>query len=284
MLLTTIDQFIAVVPTVGSEVDFEDLQPYVESAELWLKTNILGNTLYDAANNGSGSTSAAADADLLKLCRNVIGNHAYWDAIPFLDLQQTKSGFGVIQNNNLVPASKERVERLRTQCLIRRDNEVENLISFLEAHSAYHNAWKGSPAYSIISDCLIQTANELSIYAEWEGTRKDFLKLRPALIRETALRLDPVFSQDYINELVEKQRDDDLSGDDTKVIVQLKQALGCLVTGNTEAAEKIASDALRYIDKNIDSFETYKNSDEYEARTTTGFVNETTNTIFSSLY
>lgn len=284
MLITTIDKFIEIIPTIDSKVEYADLKPFIKIAEAWLKTNITGSTLYTAIDEGSQSTSAGKDEDLLFLCQNIICNHAYWVGIPLLDLQQTKSGFGVVQSNNLVPASKERVKNLRDQCLVNRDNGVEDLITYLESKTIYHTAWKGSPAYSIISDCLIQTATELSIYAEWEGTRKDFLKLRPALIRETAVRLDPVFSKDYIDELVEKQRDDDLSGDDAKVIVLLKQSLGCLVTGNVEAAEKVAYDALRYIDSNPESFETYLASEEYAARIATGFVNETTNTIFSSIF
>lgn len=283
MLITTIDKFVAIVPTAAGVKEFSDLQPYCQSAEIWLKTNILGKTLYEAISDSlESSTGAGSDETLVRLCRNVVCNHAYWDAIPFLDVVHSGSGFAVIQNNNLVPASKERVERLREQCLIRRDAEVENLIDYLEDNETYHDRWKGSPAYSILSDCLIQTARELALYAEWEGNRKDFLKLRPKMIQETMLKLEPVFSKDYIEELVEKQRDDDVTGDDLKVIVLLKYALGSLVSGNQPAAEKIAADALRYIDANLESFATYTESDEYIARTTAGYVNETDLPIFFS--
>ena len=220
---------------------------------------------------------------LLNFCCNIIANHAYWDAIPFLDVVHTNQGFAVISAQNKVPASKERVERLRSQCLVRRDNEVENLIDYLEQTAAYHNDWKGSPAYSILSDCLIQTARELEIYAEWTGTRKDFLKLRPKLIQETINLLEPVFSKDYIEELIEKQRDDDLNGDDLRVSILLKQSLGCIVSGNRDIAEKIVSDALRYIDENPDSFPTYFDSSEYSARSEF-YSNSTDDPIFSSLY
>lgn len=285
MILTTIDQFAAAVPTAVGVEKFEDVKPYLESAELWLKTHILGKTLYDSiAESLESSSGPGADAGLVKLCRNVIANHAYWDAVPFLDVVHTNQGFAVISANNKVPASKERVERLRAQCLIRRDSEVENLIDYLEQTAAYHDDWKGSPAYSILSDCLIQTARELEIYAEWEGTRKDFLKLRPKLVQETMTLLEPLFSKDYIEELIEKQRDDDLTGDDLRVAILLKQSLGCLVTGNKPAAEKVAFDALRYIDENPESFETYFESKEYAARAAATYQNTTDDAIFSSLF
>lgn len=279
MILTTIEQFIEAIPTAAEVENFDDLKPYCNSAELWLKNKVLGKNLYDAAN-----VVDFADADLLRLCRNVIANHAYWDAIPFLDLVHTNSGFGVISANNRVPASKERVERLREQCLIRRDNEVENLIDYLEITIVYHDSWKGSPAYSILSDCLIQTASELENYSEWTGTRKDFLKLRPKLIQETMLRMEPVFSSVYIAELIEKQRDGDLTADDRNVLVLIKQSLGCLVTGSIDTTHKIAADALRYIDANIESFATYYGSAEYAARILENYANDLESPIFSSIY
>ncbi len=284
MILKTIDQFTGAVPTAVGVDNFEDVKPYVDSAELWLKTHILGKNLYDSIiATIESSTGPGTDEVLLNFCLNVIANHAYWDAIPFLDVVHTNQGFAVISANNKVPASKERVERLRSQCLVRRDNEVENLIDYLEQTTAYHNDWKGSPAYSILSDCLIQTARELEIYAEWTGTRKDFLKLRPKLIQETINMLEPVFSKDYIEELIEKQRDDDLNGDDLRVSILLKQSLGCIVSGNRDIAEKIVSDALRYIDETPDSFPTYFDSSEYSARSEF-YSNSTDDPIFSSLY
>lgn len=283
MIIKTIDQFAAVIPTAVSVSDFKDLETYVRSAQVWLKNNVLGTDLYKSVDE-SQESSGGADQDLLALCQNVVANHAYYGAIPFLDLVHTNNGFGVVKNNNTAPASKERVERLRDQCLVRRDEEVENLIDFLEEHSEYHDLWKTSPAFTILSDCLITTAKELEQYAEWQGTRKEFLKLRPKLIQKTVSKLEPVFSKDYIEELIEKQRDDDISGDNLRVLIMLKQSLGGLITGNFEAAEHIAGDALRYIDNNPENFSTYFESSEYEAWIAEGYTNNAEDPIFSSLF
>ena len=232
MILKTLEQFTLAIPTAVAISNFTDVEPYVRSSEQRLKNRILGADLYTIV-----EAEDFADADLLHLCHSIIANHAFWDAAPFLDLVLTDSGFAVISATNKVPASKERVERLREQCLMRRDTEEELLIEFLELHPPYHDEWKGSPAYSVMTDCLIRTATELQQYGNWEGTRRDFLKLRPKLIHETMTRLEPVFSKDLIEGLIELQRDDDLSGDNLKVAVLLKYALGSLVNGNTEAAE-----------------------------------------------
>jgi hypothetical protein len=288
MILTTLDQFKTAIPTAVSLENFSDVETFLRDAELWIKNNVLGRDLYDSIVSSAESSTEDVDNDLLLLCQSVIANHAYWDAIPFLDLTHSNSGFAVIQSNNQVPASKERVERLREQCLIRRDSQVETLIGYLEDHSDYHDLWKGSPVYSIMTDCLIRTARELEQYGQWTGNRRDFLQLRPKLIQETMMRLEPVFSQSYIDELIEKQRDGDLTADDTKVLTLLKYVLGGLVNGNMEAAQKIAADALRYIDAAIIAdplrYATYQASQEYTARTTAGYENELESTIFSSLF
>jgi len=279
MILKNLEQFQKAIPTAVAIENFSDVEPYIRSAELWIKNQVLGKDLYDLVD---GDTFA--DEDLLQFCRSVIGNHSFWDAIPFLDLVLTNNGFAVISAQNKVPASKERVDRLRENCLVRRDSEVELLIAFLEDHPDFHDKWKGSPAYSVMTDCLIRTATELQQYGNWEGTRRDFLKLRPKLIQETMTRLEPVFSKDYIDELIKKQRDGDVTNGDLKIIVLLKYALGSLVNGNTEAAAKIAGDALRYIDKHPTDFATYAASGEYLARIAADYVNTTDATIFSSLY
>ncbi len=284
MILTTIDQFTRVIPTAAPVSEFNDLKAYVESAEMWIRTQILGETLYTMIEEMDESSTGTTDSSLCILCRSVIANHAFWEAIPFLDLVLTNNGFAVISANNKVPASKERVDRLRDQCLVRRDNEVELLIQFLEKNIKYHDAWKGSPAYTVMTDCLIRTATELKQYSQWTGSWRDFLQLRPKMIQETMLRLEPVFSKEYIEELIEKQRDDDPSGDDIKIIVLLKYAIGSLVSGNIEAAIKVAADAIRYIDSNLTAFPTYVSSSEYKARIAAGYVNTAGDPIFSSVF
>lgn len=282
MILKTLDQFKLALPTAVALSEFADIEPYVRSAEQRIKNRLLGKELYALLDENDSSTDE--HSELINLCLSVIANHAFWDAAPFLDLVLTDSGFGVISANNKVPASKERVERLREQCLIRRDSEEELLVEYLELNVSYHDDWKGSPAYSVMTDCLIRTATELANYGNWEGTRRDFLKLRPKLIHETMTRIEPLFSKNYIAELIEKQRDNDVTGGDINIIVLLKYCLGCLVNGNTEAAEKIAGDALRYIDENTTDFATYMASKEYLARIAPAYENTADAPIFNSFF
>lgn len=284
ILISNIKEFSDIIPTAVGVTEFDDVKTFVKSAESWLKLNVLGTKLFATVKNTLDSSTGVEDEILLTLCRNVVANYAYWDAIPFLDLVHTNEGFGVIQNDRLVPASKDRVAALREQCIVRRDNEVESLLDYLEESSQYHEDWKSSSTFSILSDCLITTARELAIYAEWEGTRKEFLKLRPTLIQLTISKIQPLISRNYVNELIEMQRDNSVDGDDLVVITLLKQTLGSLVIGNNESAKQAMEDAMNYMDGSQDSFPTYYESREYIARSTAKLENTKDNPIFFSLH
>ena len=284
MMINNVKEFADVIPTAVAVTEFDDLKSYVKSAEYWLKLNVLGSKLYDRVIAIHESSTGEEDEALLMLCRNVIANHAYWDAIPFLDVVHTNTGFAVIQNDRLVPASRDRVASLREQCLIRRDAEVESLIDYLEDKPEYHEDWKVSSAFSILSDCLITTARELAIYAEWEGSRKEFLKLRPKLIQLTISKIQPNISRNYVNELIEMQRGENVDADDLVMLTLLKQVLGSLVIGNDDAAKQALEDAINYMDGSPASYSTYFESKEYAARTTANYENTKGSPIYFSLH
>lgn len=318
MILKTLDLFKTAVPTANAISHFEDVEIYIKSAELWTKNNVLGKDLYDIIDAAEFN-----DADLLQLCRNVIANYAYWDAIPFLDLTHTNQGFGVVQNNNLVPASKERVEKLRAQCIVRRDNEVENLIEFLLQNSAWHEAWKGSTVFDDMFSSLLPT---LRIYRRYHDIqdRSTLEKLKGSIITVQNTWIADVISQVYVDHLVEAQKDDDFTPADNVIIGMLRAAVcklslawgiedmsvvlsskGTVTMATTDSFVGSISDASRnasfsqtfkkagdaMLDKvvnimidNLEAYPLFAGSKEYQARTEVGYANDTESTIFSSLF
>ena len=57
------------------------------------------------------------------VCRIVVA-HALMHAIPSLDLVLTPNGFGIVSNQNIAPASRERVERLIASVEQQRDDAI----------------------------------------------------------------------------------------------------------------------------------------------------------------
>lgn len=159
----------AFIPNVFSTIDgelslFDKLTPFLNIAETWFTKNILGESLRDeiAANSQHCMYVNVAMA---------ITNKAFALAVPSLDVVLTPNGFGVVGNKTLVPASKERVERLivslqtlEAYCTCAILNEARN-----------SDGWRNSPqchwlAESIIQDMRILPAENLN----WDA----FIELR----------------------------------------------------------------------------------------------------------
>ena len=276
MILTNKEDFQAIIPT-ATGIDFDKyLKTYVESAEDWLAVEILGRTLYNTIEQDQ-----ASHAVLVSHCRKVIAHKAYVDAIPFLDLVHTADGFGVVSTKNISPASKERVAKLLSATEKRRDQETELLFEYLEDTAAYHDEWKGATTFSILNDCLIRTAKELKLYGKFTGNREEFLDCKPTMKSLSLTVIAPEISENYLDELIEKQADGDLTASDKKVIELLKYVVAIMVTtGNHEQSHILLGQVVTYMDKHIEEFETYAASDEYAVKNTAGYENTADDSIF----
>jgi len=329
MILQTINQFIAAVPTAAGVENFDDLKPFVRSGELWLQNNVLGAPLYDYINTLSDSLTEEStpspdnNAELIELCISVIANHAYWDAIPFLDVVHTNQGFAVISANNKLPASKERVERLRAQCLLRRDAEVENLLTFLGLHPEYDDYWKIDVVFLNMYNSLLPT---LAIFREYHqiADRATLEKMQGAIITVQNTWVADVISKAFVDELVEAQKLGDFTSEHLAVLTMIRDAVcklalawgmesmsviittaGVVTLGTNDLnVGAIASDvhrqayktafkkagytmlnrALDYMVKNIDDYDTFADSTEYAAMIAPGVENSTDSPIFNSIW
>ena len=317
MLVTTITQITTVVPTLDSQVKFADFESYVSSAENWLKTDILGTTLYTTL-NADQVTHAAPVA----ICRRIISLYAYYESIPFLDLVHTSTGFGVVSNSNVAPASKNRVVALREQTAVRRDKEVEALLEYLEETVAYHVEWKASDAYSLAWDLLIPNATVLNKYFNIDKSRRVYVKMMSVIRKIQELTIGPAISQDYLDELIEKIKDGDLAAADNVILADLRKAvvflsladgidtmsimidqqgigrsykIGVKLFANESrmmelkrnfdiTGSKYLGKIINYLNSNLTDFATYADSDEYAVQIAdfTGFENEEDNPIFFS--
>lgn len=275
MIITTIDQVKAVITNITAEMEFSEFQPYTESAEHWLQEEITGETIYTGIDDGS-----ITDEKLLRLVKNVIVLKAYETAIPFMDLVQTSSGFGVVSDKNRAPASQHRIDRLVAQNKLRLDRETEWLFNYLEDNSTYHDDWKSSPAYSILTDCLIRTAREFKRLAKFEGDRSEFLLMKPALIALTLKKIHPTISKAYTNELIAKQNAGTLTAEDNAILTGVKQALANYAINNDHLGDRLIGDVLNVMDADLESYPTYGNSDEKAVRDDPGFVNAEDNPMF----
>lgn len=141
MYITTNTELLTYIPNVfasaiGENPLYDKMQKFLGQAELWINTAIIDHATYGAL----VSQSRTSDVDLVKRIEALDG---FYRAIPFLDLVLTPNGFGIVSNQNVAPASKERVASLRAQTLVERDAAIEQLIKSLKGFESWCNSIPG---------------------------------------------------------------------------------------------------------------------------------------------
>lgn len=112
------------VTVQGEQTLFEKLQVELQLSEMWL-TNLIG-TLQENAPT-----------------QKVLAMDAFLRAVPSLDLVLTPNGFGIVSNNTIAPASRERIDRLLSSLEYNRDFALDNLLRTLLQDADWRTTQQG---------------------------------------------------------------------------------------------------------------------------------------------
>lgn len=124
-----------VVTAVEGEKDlFTKITPHLTMAEAWLEANVVKYD--DIAENESAKTYA----------KIIVSNDAFRRAIPSLDIILTENGFGIVSNNTVAPASRDRINALLDGLQTMVDNDIEALDTILAGDVLRGTIFKGYEA------------------------------------------------------------------------------------------------------------------------------------------
>jgi hypothetical protein len=253
----TIDIMKANIATVVGN-DISIYRPYLITGIRFLEREILGPemTPYLIEDN----------ADLLSLAQAVVCHKAYLDAIPFLDLVQTESGFAIVRTDNLTPASTDRVKTLIAATSERLTECIEDLLEWLEAQTdtEIETVWKASKTYTIINDNYVRSIREFRTYGEFSGGRLEWISFRPKLATVRRLRIEPVISAELSAAIIEDLRDDDVPDPVKAILDDLRFALAAFANGNEADGQSYISRVRNYLIANADDFPAFKASEIYQ--------------------
>ena len=126
MLISDNDTLKKYVPNTLKEVAgetllFDKIRYHLMQAEQWLTDTFVSSETMARIRSYSDNTP------LLHYCRIITASEAMLHAIPQLDLILTPNGFGIVSNQNIAPASKERIERLLFSLEKLRDDTIHQL-------------------------------------------------------------------------------------------------------------------------------------------------------------
>ena len=146
---TTLQHYVpnTLKAVAGEQSLYDKIQFHLMQSETWLTNTFLSTDTLSRIKSYSDSTP------LLHHCRMALAADAMLHAVPQLDLILTPNGFGIVSNQNIAPASKERIERLLLSLEKLRDDAIAIVLAMLpEAHH-----WTASPQYDYFAATMFPT-------------------------------------------------------------------------------------------------------------------------------
>ena len=168
----------------GEPPFFDKVLPWLETAERWLFQQFIGDTF-------EPSLLAMGENEPVRLTATcVVAHEAMLRAVPSLDLVLTPNGFGIVSNQNVAPASRERVSRLIASLETSRDNAIEQLITYLFRETE----WYDSPTRHWFTATLFPNIDLANLCGFTEHRWANYLGLR-----SNAITIETEIANEYIS-------------------------------------------------------------------------------------
>ena len=221
----TLRQYLPnVFATVKGEVSlFDKVKVDIDLAQNWAVNSFTGEVLF------SDICSRSADDPLRILSAKLIVTEALRRAIPSLDVVLTPNGFGVVSNQNIAPASKERVDRLIGSLADYRDECIANLLPALVGATQ----WLTSSQAAFFGETMFP---DLAITDQVKGTGSKwerYLALRSKILDIEASLAEEFFSPELMVRLKKEVLRKTHTADIARVINAIRGQVVDLLNGGS---------------------------------------------------
>lgn len=243
---------------------FESVQDQLELSEQKILSTVLGSQV---------------DIDALPIKEDIyrfVCLDAFYNAMPALDLVLTDTGFGVVNNQNVSPASKDRVESLRKQIRLEADNALDRIINGLIGNAE----WSSSAYARLLVSSLYYTADQLRDFAgKPSASRSDLFGLRP-LISEAEELIYRDISAVFFSHLLEQIRHNSLTEDEILVVWSLRRAIGYYINKQLPAFRREMENIVNLLEEKSIKFPVYRESEAYKVKHFEYYKNEEDDTCY----
>lgn len=240
-----------VVAVKGEASLFDKIAYWLDTAEQWIFATFCPASVVDAilADNPHSPIRNPLAA--------IAAHQALADAIPSLDFVQTVNGFAVVSNQNLAPASRDRVDRLIAAHRSQRATAISALIPLL----ATIPEWRDTPQCGYFRSTLFPTPAHIRPLASGAATWERYEELHPAI----AAAEDRLAAEYISPELMQRLRDEalglsQLSTLDSRLCDALRSHTADLVN-DRPLRDTALRDIVDYIRRHPDTFPEWHRSD-----------------------
>ncbi len=265
--MITRDIFESVCPSavMPDEALFNRIQDYIAAAED-VVARIMGNQWTNYEDN----------ATLALHAHRVICLHAYLEALPHLDIVLTETGLGVVSNQNVAPASSDRVNRLRKQIQDSRDDATDDLIDALRDVVE----WRPSAAAAHLFSSLVWNARlQLPVMGITEAHRTKMMELFPKIIAAEEILKHHISGVLHI-ELCNTLLANSTSAEQNTVINKSLFFIGAYLAGDRAMSRFHMAKLVEYLEQHLSDFPTYEASTAHQANTFTPYENKKDDTTY----
>jgi hypothetical protein len=281
MILNNINEAKQFLPSLNLTLENDRFKDFFRRAQEWLVSHIVGTDIEDVLETDISVGQEDIHADLRLLCQRVIAEKALLAAIPEMDMQLTEAGFAVQDNDDMSPASAQRVDRLLAKLPERIANDIDALVRFLlknsngteNDHKPYDN-WRGTDQFKYLTGVFMPLFEEYKAYChglprkdEAPMTYDDFYSIIPLMSRVLREEAGYHVSKAEIDRLLELYRDNSLLEIHRKAIVCLKDCAVAALRYDTKRARDAALQAREVMLSDPNSFPAFKASDAFNKPT-----------------
>lgn len=281
MILSNITKAQQFLPSLNLTLENNRFNDFFRRAQEWLVSHIIGDDIEGILEIDISVGVQDNHADLRIMCQRVIAEIGLLAAIPEMDLQLTEAGFAVQDNDNMSPASAQRVDRLLAKLPERIANDIDALVRYLlknsngteNDHKPYDN-WRGTDQFKYLTGVFMPLFEEYKAYChglprkdEAPMTYDDFYSIIPLMSRVLREEADYHVSKAEIDRLLELYRDNSLLEIHRKAIVCLKDCAVAALRYDTKRARDAALQAREVMLSDPNSFPAFKASDAFNKPT-----------------
>ena len=234
----------------GETALFDKITAHLEAAENWVIDTFCSVKTFNTI------CGYVESNPIKQIVSQLVCTEAMRLAIPSLDLVFTPNGFGVVSNNTVAAASKQRVDRLIGSMLTLRDEAIARLLPELVGASQ----WLNSDRARFFGASLFSDLSVVDSIANVQGSKWDkYLELRPQLIDLEDALAEEYISPELLTVLRDRQLRRTLTDEQAEVVKVIRnQVIGYLRT-NTFVGRRL-QDIVNYIRQRPNAFPEWHNS------------------------
>lgn len=209
----------------------------------------------------------------IQLLEAYVYRSAAYDALPHVDLVLTESGFAVVSNQNLAPASRDRVDRLREQLRIEKSDDRDLLLLSIAQYGPWREEYGMQLRDTLLWCPLLCRRHGITSDSGQPVYEEEFSALLMRIHRAQHLAASMI-SVEQMDWLLLHQDAIDRADMRAGLCYRARNLMAAAVMERRDAVRRLTESVQDYLHRFADDLPEYRASRKYEADHFRGYENK----------